>query len=163
MGPGQCEDVPAGTCFGRGGDGFAAWGSEFGVAGAIQLEPVAALVHQSVMMPAQQQQVIETGLAAVRPVLYVMGVDVMARGAARKKNGDALRKTGTHLFSAGSQIWEKLNASPLIQCFPKVTDLSAHSPAELNRVARRLNERLRKTPDYETLADRFAGCVASTI
>jgi len=50
----------------------------------------------------------------------------------------------------------------LRQYFPKGMDLSEVSQAKLNAVARQLNERPRKTLNYETPAERFNACVAST-
>lgn len=49
----------------------------------------------------------------------------------------------------------------LRQYFPKGTDISTYSQAQLNAVARQLNERPRKTLNYATPAERFHQSVAS--
>lgn len=50
----------------------------------------------------------------------------------------------------------------LRQYFPKGLDLSSYSQVDLDAVARQLNERPRKTLNYETPARRFEQSVAST-
>ena len=50
----------------------------------------------------------------------------------------------------------------LRQYFPKGTGLSVYSQTYLNKVARRLDERPRETLTFETPAERFNACVAST-
>ena len=50
----------------------------------------------------------------------------------------------------------------LRQYMPKGMDLSTYSQSKLNAIARRLNERPRKTLGYQTPAERFHQSVAST-
>jgi IS30 family transposase len=50
----------------------------------------------------------------------------------------------------------------LRQYFPKGVDISDYSQAHLNAVARKLNQRPRKTLNYQTPAEQFSQLVAST-
>jgi IS30 family transposase len=50
----------------------------------------------------------------------------------------------------------------LRQYFPKRTDLSGYTQAELDKVALRLNQRPRMTLGFQTPADRLQASVAST-
>ena len=51
----------------------------------------------------------------------------------------------------------------LRQYFPRGTDLSGYSQAQLNRVALRLNQRPRQTLGFQTPASKLQASVASTV
>ena len=69
-------------------------------------------------------------------------------------------------FSDPHNPWQRgtnKNTNGLLrQYFPTGIDLSAYSQAKLNGVARQLNQRPRKTLNYETPAERFGQSIAST-
>ena len=69
-------------------------------------------------------------------------------------------------FCDPQQPWQRgsnENTNGLLrQYFPKGMDLSDIPQSKLNAIARRLNERPRKTLNFETPAQRFSQCVAST-
>jgi IS30 family transposase len=76
--------------------------------------------------------------------------------------------TDVQVYFCGPQSpWQRgsnENTNGLLrQYFPKGRDLAPLSQAQLTRIARRLNERPRKTLGFHTPAEKLAAIVASTI
>lgn len=89
------------------------------------------------------------------------------RGTEMNGHKDFTVATDIKLFLCDPQSpWQRgsnENTNRLLsQYFPKGTDISIHSQAHLNKIARQLNERPRKTLNYQTPADKFNACVALT-
>ena len=89
------------------------------------------------------------------------------RGMEMARHGNFTLATNVDVyFCDPSSPWQRgsnENTNGLLrQYFPDGTDLSGHSQAYLNRIARRLNERPRKTLGYHTPADKLREAVAST-
>ena len=89
------------------------------------------------------------------------------RGSEMAKHQDFTLATDIQVyFCDPHKPWQRgsnENTNRLLrQYFPKGMDLSNVSQAKLDAVARQLNERPRKTLSYETPAERYRQCVAST-
>lgn len=89
------------------------------------------------------------------------------RGTEMNRHKDFTIATNVKVyFCDPSSPWQRgsnENTNGLLrQYFPKGTDLSVHSQAHLNKIARKLNQRPRETLGFDTPADKLAQSVAST-
>ena len=90
------------------------------------------------------------------------------RGLEMAKHKDFTVATDVQVYFCDPQSpWQRgsnENTNLLLrQYFPKGTDLSVYSQAQLDQVSLRLNQRPRKTLGFETPADKLQASVASTI
>lgn len=88
------------------------------------------------------------------------------RGSEMAQHKQITVATGLKIYFCDPQSpWQRgtnENTNRLLrQYFPKKTDLSVHTQTDLNRVAKRLNQRPRKILGYQTPADKLQECVAS--
>ena len=90
------------------------------------------------------------------------------RGLEMAKHKDFTVATDVQVYFCDPQSpWQRgtnENTNLLLrQYFPRGTDLSGHSQAQLDQVALRLNQRPRKTLGFQTPASKLRGSVASTL
>jgi IS30 family transposase len=90
------------------------------------------------------------------------------RGLEMAKHKDFTVATDVQVYFCDPQSpWQRgtnENTNLLLwQYFPRGTDLSAFSQAQLDQVSLRLNQRLRKTLGFQTPASRLQQSVASTV
>ena len=77
-------DVSAETRIGARWNEFSIGQGELGGSTGISTESKTLLMHQPMVPPAQQQQIVHRGLTAIHPVLNVMGIDETAAVTARE-------------------------------------------------------------------------------
>lgn len=120
------------------------------VDGRFSYDVVPALINQAKELPSQLYKTLtwDRGTEMATHAKFTMATDIQV------------------YFCDPRSPWQRgsnENTNRLLRHYlPKGTDLSVHSQAELDEIARQLNTRPRKTLDYETPAERFAECVAST-
>ena len=90
------------------------------------------------------------------------------RGLEMAKHKDFTVATNVQVYFCDPQSpWQRgtnENTNLLLrQYFPKRTDLSGYTQADLDKVALRLNQRPRKTLGFQTPADKLRASVASTV
>ncbi|CAB5669959.1 IS30 family transposase [Providencia hangzhouensis] len=111
---------------------------------------IAALIKQAQQLPAELYKTLtwDRGVEMTNHAVFTVATDIQV------------------YFCDPQSPWQRgsnENTNRLLrQYFPKGTDLSVHSQQRLDSIARQLNERPRKTLGYESQAERFNQCVAST-
>nr|WP_305071812.1 IS30 family transposase [Providencia sp. M-8] len=111
---------------------------------------IAALIKQAQQLPSELYKTLtwDRGVEMTNHAVFTVATDIQV------------------YFCDPQSPWQRgsnENTNRLLrQYFPKGTDLSVHSQQRLNSIARQLNERPRKTLGYESPAERFNQCVAST-